>query len=82
MIDLWRLTMECGHLKLYGPWGGNPPAIPAIGDVSFCEVCPKVDKRPYPELRMRQVVDVEAVPMDRYREPVRESAMVRQRQQQ
>lgn len=73
---LQRLTLECGHLSLYGPWDsstdldGRPRRM--IGDITFCEICPRVPAYPgarhQKEMALRVVVNVEDVPAGRYRE--------------
>jgi hypothetical protein len=77
LIAIWRLTLECGHLRIDGPWDADQPQRYMIGDMTWCEVCPK---RPVPTgqvMLVRQVVNVERVPGDRYREPKPEAAAER-----
>lgn len=69
-----RLTLDCGHLRLSGPWDspieedGRPRHM--IGDVTWCEVCPRVPvfTGTGRELAFRQVVNVEDIPPSLYRE--------------
>lgn len=39
-IFIWRLTLACGHLRLWGPFtDGSHEKL--IGDVVSCDVCPR-----------------------------------------
>lgn len=41
MIFIQRLTLTCGHLKLWGPFrDANDEKL--VGDHAVCEVCPRV----------------------------------------
>ena len=73
-MTIQRLTLECGHFRISGPWDsayedGKPRHM--IGDITWCEVCPHVPREAGDgkEMAVRQVVNVEDVPADRYREP-------------
>ncbi len=66
---IWRLTLECGHLRLDGPWEADEPQRHMTGDMTFCEICPKRDTSSGRVMLVRQVVNVERVPSDQYREP-------------
>lgn len=40
-MKVWRLSLECGHLRLSGPWGDDEPDTKhMIGDITWCELCP------------------------------------------
>lgn len=67
---VWRLTLECGHFRLDGPWEDSEPRH-MIGDITWCEVCPHVPRLAGSgeEMMVRQVVNVEAVSARQYREP-------------
>jgi hypothetical protein len=83
-----RLTLECGHMRLSGPWDslldddGTPRHM--IGDVTWCEICPRVRRAPGSgtgkEMRMGYVVHVEDVPPSAFREPKRVLKEERRRQ--
>jgi hypothetical protein len=82
-VKVWRLTLECGHLRLSGPWTDTVPDDEhMIGDITFCEVCPRIPDpvEQYPALALRQVVNVEPVPAGRYREPEEKDARGRMEQ--
>lgn len=71
MPMLWRYTLECGHLGISGPWDDDEPQTHWIGDIISCEVCPLSPETSRPEgvFSLRQVVNVEPVAHDQYREP-------------
>jgi hypothetical protein len=69
VIAVWRLTLECGHLRLDGPWDAAEPQRHMIGDMTWCEVCPRRDTPQGKTMLVRQVVNVEQVPSGQYREP-------------
>jgi hypothetical protein len=78
-----RLTLECGHLRISGPWDSplneDGKARHMIGDITWCELCPKSDVPiTGKEMAVRTVVNVEAVPADQYREPGDRIARTRQ----
>lgn len=83
---IWRLTLECGHLRLSGPWDsphkddGSPRHM--VGDLSICELCPRVDLPgpPCPTFAVRYVLDVTPVPEALYRQPDDVGMRERQRQ--
>lgn len=73
-----RLTLECAHLRLEGPWQPteNGRTRHMIGDISWCELCPRaeeLDRLGPGDTRkvyaLRQIVNVENLPADLYREP-------------
>jgi hypothetical protein len=82
-----RLTLECGHLRISGPWDSplneDGQTRHMIGDITWCEVCPKfvvpisgiIRGK---EMAVRTVVNVEPVPADQYREPGDRVARTRQ----
>lgn len=72
----WRLTLECGHLRLDGPWGDDELRR-MIGDITGCEVCPRQATGEGRTMMLRQVVNVEPVPDDQYREPAEGLARAR-----
>lgn len=69
-----RLTLDCGHLRLSGPWDSpledDGRARHMIGDITWCEPCPRVPAFTGTgrELQLRQVLNVEDVPAGLYRE--------------
>lgn len=68
-----RCTLECGHFHLVLDSRYDADEVRfMIGDISNCDVCPG---DPY-----RQIVNVEIVPDDQYREPPSELAWARQQQ--
>ncbi|MGW4958018.1 hypothetical protein ACWEPL_12400 [Nonomuraea sp. NPDC004186] len=69
---IWRLTLECGHLRLDGPWGDDV-ARRMIGGITMCDVCP----RRATTTMLRQVVNVESVPVDQYRRLAEDVARAR-----
>lgn len=73
---IWRLTLECGHLRLDGPWDDNEPHR-MIGDITGCDLCPRQVTGEARTMMLRQVVGVEPVPANRYREPAEELARAR-----
>lgn len=71
-----RLTLECGHLRISGPWDSplddDGKVRHMIGDITWCEVCPRTPEygsHGRPVMAIREVVNVEAVAFDQYREP-------------
>lgn len=68
-ITVWRLMLECGHLRLDGPWDADEPQRYMIGDMTFCEICPRRETHTGKVMLVRQVVNVERVPGGQYREP-------------
>lgn len=70
-MKLWRLTLECGHLRISGPWDDDEHDKHMIGDITWCGVCPLVrdDGTQRSVMRLRQVVNVEDIPSGRYRQP-------------
>lgn len=38
---VWRLTLVCGHLKLWGPFADGSHQK-YVGDHTVCDICPKV----------------------------------------
>lgn len=66
---VWRLTLECGHYRLDGPRGPSEPQRYMIGDMTFCEICPRRDTPAGPTMLVRQVVNIEHVLASQYREP-------------
>lgn len=81
---LWRLALECGHLRLSGPWDephkddGSPRHM--IGDLTICEVCPRVPGGLTLALSVRYVLDVIPIPDAMYRPP--DDGALRSRQDQ
>ena len=70
-IHVWRLTLECGHLRLDGPWDEDEQRY-YVGDITWCELCPRVPANAgaigQREMALRTVVNVERVPAQQYRE--------------
>ncbi|MFI6793651.1 hypothetical protein ACIBG4_40605 [Nonomuraea sp. NPDC050383] len=66
---MWRLTLECGHFRLDGPWDVDEPQRHMIGDMTFYEVCPRRASAEGEVMLVRQIVNVERVPIDQYRGP-------------
>jgi len=57
-MNAWRELLECGHLRLDGPWDEAEPRH-MIGDRGICEICPKVQGPGYGEVwATRVIVDV------------------------
>lgn len=89
---IYRLTLECGHSRLSGPWdsgiGEDGRLRHMIGDITSCEICPTVSAHGMPasgmvvnrESRLRQVVNVEDVIAVAYREPDETLSAARDRQ--
>jgi hypothetical protein len=75
---VFRFALECGHTRLTGPWDDDEKR-PMIGDITFCELCPKV--RDYPRERrvfaLRQIVQADDIPGEQYREPDAEAVRAR-----
>ncbi|MFC4912566.1 hypothetical protein [Actinomadura gamaensis] len=86
MDHVQRLTLECGHMRLSGPWDGplddDSTLRHMIGDMTWCEICPWVPRASNvgKEMRIWQVVNVEEVPSAAYREPAEEAKRGRHRQ--
>jgi hypothetical protein len=74
---LQRLTLECAHHRLEGPWQPTDEdgrTRHMIGDISWCDLCPKATEHPGPGqtrqvFALRQIVNVENLPTTLYREP-------------
>lgn len=72
-----RLTLECAHLRLEGPWEPTTEdgrTRHMIGDISWCELCPKEpESAGHGQIRqvfaLRQIVKVENLPAALYRQP-------------
>lgn len=72
-----RLTLECAHLRLEGPWQPTTEdgrTRHMIGDISWCDLCPKATDHEHPGqtrqvFALRQIVNVENLPATIYREP-------------
>ena len=82
-MKLWRLTLECGHLRISGPWDDDEPDDKhMIGDITVCEVCPKVNDSLglRKVMALRQVVNVDSIPATAFRES--EDKAARQRRDQ
>lgn len=82
-INVWRLTLECAHLRLDGPWDEDEQRH-YVGDITWCELCPRVPAyagaRDQREMALRTVVNVERVPAEQYREAESRRARARQDQ--
>lgn len=78
MIFLWRTTLECGHIKLLGPYDGDEEYYRRyIGQIIVCEVCPRIATPHGPVSASRTIVDSQDVAAALYRAPFDEGLRAR-----
>lgn len=80
-----RLVLECGDSRISGPWDalvdeGTVPHM--IGDITWCEVCPRVLREvgAGTEMCLRQIVAIQKIPAGTYRAPSEERSRARRDQ--
>lgn len=76
MMYLQRWKLECGHLVLFGPHD-DASQRRYIGQVSKCDVCPRIRSAAGFVAACWTIVDVADVDLSQYRAPSRDSAIAR-----
>ena len=78
MRTIWRLTLDCGHFAISGPWDSNADPdhggriMHMIGDLYVCLVCPLVprDGKVWrAEAAIRTIVMADLIDPALYRDP-------------